>query len=581
MRRRMAFACAALAMATAISGTTAMAANGGFKTSRPSMLTAVKAGVSVTPLLTVGDELANGYRYEAIPDGISVSPRGKRRVDLFVNHETSKVPFPYVTAGPTAANSENDFDNSQVSQLTLNAAGRVLDGSFAIPSSAGFQRFCSNYLATSKEGFDRDIFFTNEESPDYVFRQEDSWPPPIGDPAEEENGVVLALDPSTGDYKTIYGMGRHNHENDVAIPGFDDLVVVSGDDTFTSGQLTIPPGGPNTETSAASQSQLYSYIASDTDELLADEGDLWAFVSNDANFDDYYDFTPGSTQSVSGHFIQVPKNIATGKDTDGSELKAADLGYPLPPTDGTWQRDLRSVAPLGIDGPQWVLEYWSQLNNVFDFVRVEDIAYDKRPGMGNVVYVVDSGRGTAGVSQAGRSTNGRVWKMVLDPEDPTHVTSLSIAVEGDDNPVKTLGEVHQPDNIETTQTGLLLTEDPGSSQQFIAADQGLPNATTARLWYVPFSGTPQVVVKIDQSADGGPTDVDGRPAGNWGAWETTGIVDASAAFGPGAFLINVQAHTLWVEKALGPDTFIDANSDPDFTYKREGGQLLLLRIPGI
>jgi hypothetical protein len=581
MRRRMAFACAALAMATAISGTTAMAANGGFKTSRPSMLTAVKAGVSVTPLLTVGDELANGYRYEAIPDGISVSPRGKRRVDLFVNHETSKVPFPYVTAGPTAANSENDFDNSQVSQLTLNAAGRVLDGSFAIPSSAGFQRFCSNYLATSKEGFDRDIFFTNEESPDYVFRQEDSWPPPIGDPAEEENGVVLALDPSTGDYKTIYGMGRHNHENDVAIPGFDDLVVVSGDDTFTSGQLTIPPGGPNTETSAASQSQLYSYIASDTDELLADEGDLWAFVSNDANFDDYYDFTPGSTQSVSGHFIQVPKNIATGKDTDGSELKAADLGYPLPPTDGTWQRDLRSVAPLGIDGPQWVLEYWSQLNNVFDFVRVEDIAYDKRPGMGNVVYVVDSGRGTAGVSQAGRSTNGRVWKMVLDPEDPTHVTSLSIAVEGDDNPVKTLSEVHQPDNIETTQTGLLLTEDPGSSQQFIAADQGLPNATTARLWYVPFSGTPQVVVKIDQSADGGPTDVDGRPAGNWGAWETTGIVDASAAFGPGAFLINVQAHTLWVEKALGPDTFIDANSDPDFTYKREGGQLLLLRIPGI
>jgi hypothetical protein len=206
--------------------------------------------------------------------------------------------------------------------------------------------------------------------------------------------------------------------------------------------------------------------------------------------------------------------------------------------------------------------------------------------MGNVVYVVDSGRGTAGDPQAGRSTNGRVWKMVLDPEDPTHVTSLSIAVEGDDNPVKTLSEVHQPDNIETTKTGLLLTEDPGSSQQFVLADQGLPNATTARLWYVPFSGSPEVVVKIDQSADGGPTDVGPAPTGNlsignWGAWETTGIVDASAAFGPGAFLVNVQAHTLWIEKAPGPDTFIDANSDPDFTYKREGGQLLLLRIPGI
>jgi hypothetical protein len=151
-------------------------------------------------------------------------------------------------------------------------------------------------------------------------------------------------------------------------------------------------------------------------------------------------------------------------------------------------------------------------------------------------------------------------------------------VEGDDNPVQTLNEVHQPDNIETTQTGLLLTEDPGGSQQFPAGSP-LPNATTGRLWYVPFSGTPQVVVKIDQSADGGPTDVDGRPAGNWGAWETTGIVDASEAFGPGMFLINVQAHTIWVERAPGEDN--NGDNQPDFTYKREGGQLLLLKIPGI
>jgi hypothetical protein len=234
------------------------------------------------------------------------------------------------------------------------------------------------------------------------------------------------------------------------------------------------------------------------------------------------------------------------------------------------------VAPVGIDGPQWVLEYWSDLNNVFQFVRVEDIAYDKRPGMENVVYIVDSGRGSAGTAQQGRSTNGRVWKMVLDPDDPTVVTSLTVFVEGDDNPVKTLTEVHQPDNIETTPAGLLLTEDPGSSQQFSIGSTD-PNATTARLWYVPFSGTPAVVAQVDQTADGGPTDVDGKTLGNLGAWESSGIVDASAAFGPGAFLINVQAHTLWVEKAPGDDNF--APDGPDFTYKREGGQLLLVRIP--
>jgi hypothetical protein len=566
-----------LVTAVLTSGTTAQN-NSGFKTGQDSMLTPVMGGVQVTPLLTVGDVLNSGFRFESIPDGISLRTRGQGRVDLFVNHETSRVPFPYNTAAPTAANGENDFDNAQVSHLILNqhSAG-VLNGSFTIASSAGYQRFCSNYLATAKEGFDRDILFTNEEAIDYVFRQEDSWPPPIGDPNEKQIGLVVALDVRTGQHRAIHGMGRHNHENSVAIPGFDDLVLLSGDDTFTSGPLTIPAGGPLPAGTRPAQSQLYSYIAPDTHSVLADDGELWGFVSDNPSFNDYYDFTPGSTQTVSGHFVKVPKNIATGLDADGSELKAADVGFPLPPTNGSWQRDNRTTIPTGLDGPQWVLEYWSQLNNVFQFVRVEDIAYDKRPGMENVVYVVDSGRGTVGTPGPGVSTNGRVWKMVLDPNDPTAVTSLSVLVEGDDNPVKTLNEIHQPDNIESTPTGLLVTEDPGSSQQFPVGSTD-PNATTARLWWVPFSGSPQVVVKVDQSADGGPTDVDDRPAGSWGAWESSGIVDASAAFGPGSFLIDVQAATLWVEKAPGDDN--NGDGQPDFTYKRAGGQLLLLRIPG-
>jgi hypothetical protein len=554
----------------------------GFKTSQPSMLTPVMSGVEVDRLLTVGDVLPSGYRFEAIPDGISLRTRGQGRADVFVNHETSKVPFPYNATAPTAANGENDFDNSQVSKLILNqhSAG-VLNGSFAISSSSGYQRFCSNYLATAKEGFDREILFTNEESPDYVLRQEASWPPSLTDPAQREAGLVIALDVQTGKHKPIYGMGRHNHENNVAIPGFGYPVVFSGDDTFTSGPLTgVFPAG-----AVPSQSQLYSYIAPSTDALLADEGKLWAFVSDTPGVKNYYNVLPNSGTVVTGHFIEVPKDIATGLKADGSELKAADKGYPPPPTNGSWQTDLRTTGAsiVGIDGPQWVLEYWSDINNVFQFVRVEDIAYDKTDD--NVVYIVDSGRGRTAAQSLDtpnfRSTNGRVWRMELDPNDPKVVTSLTVLVEGDDNPVKTLNEVHQPDNIESTPNGLLLTEDPGSSQQFTAAQQlaDPANATTARLWYVPFSGTPQVVVKVNQSADGGPTDVDGRPAGNWGAWESSGIVDASAAFGPGAFLIDVQAHTLWVEKAPGDDN--NGDGQPDFTYKREGGQLVLLKVPGV
>jgi hypothetical protein len=255
--------------------------------------------------------------------------------------------------------------------------------------------------------------------------------------------------------------------------------------------------------------------------------------------------------------------------------------YPLPPADGTWQRGLGLTT--GVDGPQWVLEHWSDLNNVFQFTRIEDMAFDKRDGMQNVVYLVDSGRGATSASgNAFTSSNGRIWKMVLDENDPLEVDSLSILIEGDDNPVKTLGEIHQPDNIESTVNGLLITEDPGSSQQFGAADQGLPNATTARLMQYLFAdGSINAVLKVDQSADEGPTDEDAPTSpGSWGAWESSGIIDVSSVFGPHKFLITVQSHSLFVDvdTTSAPDNLAPAGAD--WTFKREGGQLLLVTIPG-
>ena len=139
----------------------------GFKTSAPALLTAVKPGVEITPLITVGETLPGGYMFESIPDGISIEPRGRgsdnaRNVDIYVNHETSTVPFPFTAPdGPGF----NDFTNALVSKLSLDhrSAG-VLSGSYVIPSSANYQRFCSNFLATKQHGFTRDILFTNEEA---------------------------------------------------------------------------------------------------------------------------------------------------------------------------------------------------------------------------------------------------------------------------------------------------------------------------------------------------------------------------------------------------------------------------------
>ena len=528
----------------------------GFKTAQPSMII-VPAGSSVTPLITVGDTLANGYRYESIPDGISFRTKAAKKLDLYINHETSLVPFPYTPSAPTEANSQNDFDNSQLSHLEVDRdTGGILGGELAIASDENYQRFCSNFLADEANGFDKPLVFTNEEGIDWVKREGFAFPATIGAADSRQIGAVVAYDPRNNQRRPIWGMGRLNHENSLAVTGYGHPVLLTGDDAF----VNVP-----------AQSQVYSYIAEDSKAVWRDEGELWAFVSDTPGINDYDDIAPGSNPQLTGHFVKVPKNIATGRNADGTDVMSTDVGYPPPPNTG-WQ----TVNGVGIDGPQWVLEHWSDLNDVFQFTRIEDMAYDKRPGMGNVVYMADSGRGTAGAPQLGRSTNGRIWKMVLDKNDPTKVTSLTILIDGDTVPVKSPGAVHQPDNLESTLNGLLITEDPGSSQQF---NPGELNATTARLMHYSFAtGLLSVAARVDQSADEGPTDVDSAAAGKLGAWESTGIVDVSSVFGADTFLINVQAHTLWVEKAPGRDDVAPAG--PDYTFKREGGQLALLHLPG-
>ncbi len=516
MRKAYAAAVLAVGVATLIATTASGSGSPGFKTAQGAMIVPVAAGVTYEPIISVGDTLSSGYMFESIPDGISIAKNGNGTVDLYVNHETSTVPFPY---NATTGVGFNDFTNAMVSKLRLSQkSGGVLQGWYAIPSDANFQRFCSNFLATEEHGFDRPMLFTNEEATDFVYRTGQAWPVTTGDPAAEQAGLVVAYDVRNGKYKPIYGMGRHNHENAVAIPGYGQPVVLSGDDTFTSNPA---------------QSQLYSYIAEDADAVWNDEGDLYGLVLDNAAINDYYDFPVGSAMSQTGTFKKIAKVDAVGNQT--------------------------------------TLETASDALNVFQFVRVEDIAYDKRPGMQNVVYVVDSGRGaTSAGGNPFTSSNGRVWKLVLDPSDPTKVLSLSILIEGDDAPVKTLGEIHQPDNIESTAGSLLITEDPGSSQQFPFGSL-LPNATTARIWqYDLAAGTKNVVAKVNQSADEGPTDVDAAPVGSLGAWESSGLIDASDVFGPGAFLVDVQAGTLVItEEVRGT-----------LTYQRDGGQLGLLHIPG-
>jgi hypothetical protein len=599
----------------------------GFQTERDPMLVPAAApqpgaptGVTTEPILTVGDTLPGGYRFESIPDGISLWPRGNGRLDVFVNHETSTVPFPYIPGATGATHSLNDFDNSQLSQISLHQRSLgVLTAKLTIESDDGYHRFCSNFLATDEHGFDRPMLFLNEEGIDWVNRSGRQWPPPVSSspPYEasetaREIGTAVAYDVRNGKHRPIWGMGRHNHENTVAIPGYDEPVLLSGDDAFVS---------------SPAQSQLYMYRAESADDVWNDDGDLYAFVADTPpdmpDVDSYFDFAygapVGTPRSVSGKFVRVPdfeddpdQSIAHGRTASGRDVVAGDFDYPAPPTSG-WQRS-QFLPAHGVDGPQWVLEHWGDLNNVFEFIRVEDIAYDKRPGMENIVYIIDSGAGGGGSPSSTNSTNGRIWRMVLDKDEPTIVRSLSVLVDGEDQPTSAVsaqgafGEIRQPDNLDTTANGsLLVQEDPGSRQQFPAGSTD-QFKTTARTWQVDLPGASydpliapydalsrRVVAVVDQSLDEelgydlDPPDSAGSPPppaflvspGNLGAWESSGIIDASSIFGSGAFLVTVQAHTLAVDWEPGDLNTVTTNDPlPDFHYKREGGQLLLLRVPG-
>jgi hypothetical protein len=518
-------AVAALAV-TALAMPAAAGHSTGFKTGQDEMLTPAVPGATAEALITVGETLpGSDYMFESIPDGIALRKGHGHSVEAYVNHENSTVPFPYTLSTQTGF---NDFTNALLSKLTLNRHGAgVLSGEYVIPHEANYQRFCSNFIASRKHGFERPLLLTNEEATDYVFRTGEAWHLPTvlpSEPGAEQAGVVVAFDLRTGQYKSIYGMGRHNHENSVALEGYGHPVVLSGDDTFS-----------------APASQMYMYLARNARAVWNDEGTLWAFQSSDPATNDYGDLT--GTESVSGRFIRVPLDIARGDQTG--------------------------------------LENWSNANNVFQFIRVEDIAYDRKHE--NVVYFADTGEPRAkphptsgrlfrDATGGGPYPNGRMFKMVLDRHDPTVVRSLSILVDGDSLGAAGAGDVnliHQPDNVETTEDLLLFQEDPGSQNQYPVTST---TGTTARIWAynLKTGGAPYVVARVNQAADEGPTDVDASTAkANLGAWESSGIVDASKYFGKGAFLVDIQAGTLIVKEEVRGT----------LTYQREGGQLLLFRLP--
>lgn len=508
MARRRVMALAILfALLMSTQATTLAAAAAGPTRGKPMLRLEANApkGSKVTPLISSGDTIG-GFEFQGIPDGIGLVDNGDGSADVYVAHEESHVPFRGLA----------DLQDASISRLTISSRNlRILDASVALPASAGFIRFCSAFMAGLAEGFTSPVFFANEESDDDL--DVPAGAPYGADPAiapQREAGYTVAYDVASGTYRPIPGMGRLNHENTVVVPGdWSSTVALTGDDTF-----------------AAPSSQLYLYSARSPEAMVADEGRLFAFrvtrtqdgpvvppdPHNGAN--DYGDITIGDDWQ--GEFIRVPTRIARGQTT---------------------------VAP------QRALEDWSNENNVFQFIRVEDIAYD--PDAPNVVYFADTGEPraiadpTSGRLQRGPSDtrgpypNGRMFRIELDPSNPRKVASFSILLDADAGGYDNPDVMHAPDNIDVSASSLMVQEDSSQPPE-------------SRIWRYDLGAQTWSVVASVRDQD----------------WESSGIVDASAVFGEGAWLVDVQAHDVFVEE--------DTTTVPGVTLKQEGGQLLLLRLPG-
>ena len=441
MRGRMILACTALATAITVTGTaTALAGHKrGFRTEQPSMLTPVRPGVQVTPLMTVGDRLRNGYRFEAIPDGISLRT-GRNRVEVFVNHETGKVPFPF-----DPASAHRDERRERLRQLAGEpadaqpASGGVLGGRFAITSSLGYQRFCSNYLATCEGG---------------VRPRDPLHERGVAGLRVPARGLVAAADrrperarggPRRG-ARRQERQARPDPRHGQAQPREqrpDPGVRAAGRPLRRRHVHERPPHRRGVHARRPRAVAAVLLHRTGHQEPAQRRRRSVGLRLRHAGRQDYYDVPPELALPVTGHFIKVPRKIATGLNPRRVGGAVRGRRVPRPADNGSWQIDLRSspgrrasTAPSG----SFSIGATSTTCSSSSASRTSRTTNVVEWGTSSTSWT-RAGVGPASGPRDGqpnfRSTNGRVWKMVLDPDHPKQVTSLTVFVEGDDNPVKT------------------------------------------------------------------------------------------------------------------------------------------------
>ncbi len=492
----------------------------GFLTSQQAYLVPTPTSdYTITPIITVGEfvPLTGGtpdqaYRMVGIPDGIGAAKGANGTTVVFLNHEfvntVASTPMWNGSLNSAAGTLNNGTADTAlrgafVSKFILNSTAGVISGAPAYsrvyqddtlvgniqtalnPAVRGFGRFCSGALAGTEAGFDRPIYFANEETggSTSAFSSQGAQTVAVFD----NNGA--------GEAHALSYLGFFPWENALVMPRRDAFTVIMGNED-----------GPTT-----TDSQLYMYVGRKTRSSTATvlqrnglvNGRLYVLVPKNTTL------TTEATFNVQNTSINCEwKEIANANTlTDVQTEAAADA--------------------LG----------------AFGFVRIEDGSFDGRNPTRDY-YFVSTGSSSGGENELGRLYHLR-WS---NPSNPLSDGVLTLVVNADtvDGGAANLDDfAFSPDNMDNNASRMMICEDGTTESRLEMTARN----RDGMVWSLDFpAGTPmttaQAIASKHQQAElNPPAPAPHNQAVTAGIWESSGVVDSSKFFGADTWLVDVQAHS--------------------------------------
>jgi hypothetical protein len=489
-------------------------------------------GVSTTSILTTGDAIG-GYRFVGIPDGLGAfytnALQPGASFNVVAHHELGS------TAGVTRSHGSKgalvsrwSIDRATLKVLSgrdqINSPSTLFlwNGSGYVPGTTAFERFCSadmagvGAFAFSPLGTAFRIFLGGEEtSPPFTGDYGRAW-------------AHVATGPNAGKTFQLPRIGKHSFENVVASPfAQKKTIVMVGDDAGTATNVTVANvcRNPGQTGCVSPPSEVFMYVGS---------------KQSTGNEVDRAGLTNGK---LYGLRVKVDGKAVTGESRD------LVFGTTAPVTSARFEFvDFGDVSSK--TGVQ--LQDDAITNQVMQFIRVEDGAWDPRPGKQNDFYFVTTGNIS---TSATTWLPSRLWRMRFDdisnPEAGGTIEMLltnqfypGAATTPDDDP-----SYQMFDNMGIDGLGrIVLQEDAGGNNRL------------GRIYvYGIDSGQLVEVARANPKFFGGTAATNPNFLTN--NEEGSGAIDASSFLGAGWFLMSVQNHR--------------ASADPELV---EGGQLLAMFI---